>query len=48
MIFNVKNQDETIKVGASLGSLLNAGDVVLLDGDLSAGRQHLLKGLVKP
>ena len=38
MIFNVKNQDETIKVGASLGSLLNAGDVVLLDGDLSAGK----------
>ena len=38
MIFNVKNQDETIKVGASLGSLLNAGDVVLLNGDLGAGK----------
>ena len=47
MIFNVKNFEETIKVGYALGSLLNASDVVLLEGDLSAGKTTFTKGLAK-
>lgn len=45
MIFNVKNFEETIKVGYALGSLLNASDVVLLEGDLSAGKTTFTKGI---
>lgn len=45
MLFNVINQEQTIKVGQALGSLLNAGDVVLLEGDLSAGKTTFTKGI---
>ncbi len=45
MIFNVKNSEQTIKVGYALGSLLNASDVVLLEGDLSAGKTTFTKGI---
>ena len=36
--FKVNNQDETINVGEKLGNVLENGDVVLLEGDLSAGK----------
>ncbi len=45
MIFNVENSEQTIKVGYALGSLLNASDVVLLEGDLSAGKTTFTKGI---
>lgn len=45
MIYNVKNQDETILLASKLGSLLNAGDVILLEGDLSAGKTTFTKGI---
>lgn len=45
MIFNVENSEQTIKVGYALGNLLNASDVVLLEGDLSAGKTTFTKGI---
>lgn len=43
----IKEANETIELGFKLGSLLNVGDVVLLDGDLSAGKTTLTKGIGK-
>lgn len=39
------NEDETICVGESLGALLRGGDIILLDGDLGAGKTHFSKGV---
>lgn len=43
--FNVSNSIETQKVGFSLGKLLSSGDVILLEGDLSAGKTTFTKGI---
>lgn len=45
MIYNVKNQEETIHLASKLGSLLNAKDVILLEGNLSAGKTTFTKGI---
>lgn len=45
--FITKNQEETIAVGEKLGKLLKSGDVVLLTGDLSAGKTTFTKGIGK-
>ncbi len=45
--FKVNNQDETINVGEKLGNVLEKGDVVLLEGDLSAGKTTFTKGIGK-
>lgn len=36
---------ETIELGKKIGNLLNPGDVVLLTGDLSAGKTTITKGI---
>ena len=43
--FITNSNEETIKLGERLGSLLNKGDVVLLVGDLSGGKTTLTKGI---
>ena len=43
--FITNSNEETIKFGERLGSLLNKGDVVLLVGDLSGGKTTLTKGI---
>ncbi len=45
--FFTHSNEETIKLGEKLGSLLNKGDVVLLVGDLSGGKTTLTKGIGK-
>jgi len=45
--FITNSNEETIKIGQRLGSLLNKGDVVLLVGDLSGGKTTLTKGIGK-
>lgn len=45
--FISKNLDETLKLGARLATLLNNGDVVLLKGDLGAGKTTLTKGIAR-
>ena len=39
------NQEETIELGKKIGNVLNVGDVVLLIGDLSAGKTTITKGI---
>ena len=41
------NYEETIEYGYKLGLLLNSGDVVLLAGDLGAGKTTFTKGIGK-
>ena len=36
---------ETLQLGKSLGSSLIPGDIILLNGDLGAGKTHLTKGI---
>ena len=38
---------DTIRIGEILGQLLDMGDVVLLSGDLGAGKTWLTQGIVK-
>ena len=38
-------QDETIALGRALGRVLRAGDVLVLTGDLGAGKTQLTKGV---
>lgn len=38
---------ETIQLGKSLGEIAGPGDVILLDGDLGAGKTTLTKGIAR-
>ena len=40
-----KSANETISLGKKVGELVSPGDVVLLDGDLGAGKTTLTKGI---
>ena len=43
--FRTTSQDETIALGRRLGALLEPGDVLVLTGDLGAGKTQLTKGI---
>lgn len=43
--FYTKDALQTIELGKKIGELLNPGDVVLLTGDLSAGKTTITKGI---
>lgn len=47
MKINIKNAEETINLGEKIATSLQAGDVVLLDGELGAGKTTLTKGIAK-
>lgn len=47
MEFIVNSEEKTIELGKKLGSLLNKGDIVCIDGDLGTGKTHLTKGIAK-
>lgn len=42
-----KSADDTREVGAALASLARSGDVVLLSGDLAAGKTTFVKGFAR-
>lgn len=44
--FLSKSVHDTIHIGTCIGQLLQRGDVLLLAGDLGAGKTHLSKGIV--
>lgn len=39
--------DETIALGQTLAAALRPGDVLLLEGDLGAGKTHLVRGIAR-
>ncbi len=41
------SEQETIAVGEKIAGVLQKGDVVILNGDLGAGKTHFVKGLAK-
>lgn len=45
LTLNTASEAATITCGERLAPLLEAGDVVLLSGDLGAGKTHLTKGI---
>ena len=44
MQFSVSNAELTQKIAEKLAKALHAGDVILLDGDLGAGKTTFTKG----
>lgn len=47
MEFIVKDENMTLELGKKLGSLLNKGDIICLNGDLGTGKTHFAKGIAK-
>ena len=47
VVFNSKSPSETIRIGKTIGSSLQAGDVVALMGELGAGKTQFIKGLAQ-
>ena len=47
MKYSANTKNETIEVGKEVGKILKSGDVVLLHGDLGAGKTTLVKGIAK-
>lgn len=45
--FSLKTPKDTIKLGNALGSVLKAGDVICLNGDLGAGKTLLSKSIAE-
>lgn len=45
--FISKTETETLKLGETLATLLNLGDVILLTGDLGAGKTTITKGIAR-
>ncbi len=46
-VFVTHSEQETVELGIKMGKLLEAGDIVLLYGDLGAGKTVLTRGLVQ-
>ena len=45
--FFSKSADQTKRLGARLGTLLNTGDVICLSGDLGSGKTTFVQGLAR-
>ena len=45
MLFHTVSSEDTTAFGAAMGALLQPGDVVLLTGDLGAGKSVLARGI---
>ncbi len=44
-VFTTTSPDETLLIGEQLAQSLEPGDVLCLNGDLGAGKTHLVKGI---
>ena len=42
-----ENEEQTIAVGEKIAGVLQKGDVLVLKGDLGAGKTHFVKGIAK-
>ena len=46
MLFQTSSADETRSLGKRLGKVIQAGDIVLMFGDLGAGKTTLAQGII--
>ena len=47
LAFTTFSADDTVAVGEMLAAALRPGDILLLEGDLGAGKTHLVRGLAR-
>ena len=47
MIFKSKNVEQTYELAYKLSKYVKGGDIILLNGDLGAGKTTLVKGFAK-
>jgi len=47
MVYRTKTVEDTINFGKALGRLLNAGDILALQGTLAVGKTQLTKGIAQ-
>jgi tRNA threonylcarbamoyladenosine biosynthesis protein TsaE len=47
LAFTTVSADDTVALGEKLAAALRAGDTLLLEGDLGAGKTHLVRGLAR-
>ena len=47
MVYKSKNENDTYKIANRFAKQLNGGDIILLNGDLGAGKTTFVKGLGK-
>lgn len=45
--FTTASPDETLALGARIGALLTGGEIILLNGELGAGKTLLTRGIVQ-
>jgi tRNA threonylcarbamoyladenosine biosynthesis protein TsaE len=45
VVVQTRSTSETIRIGKRIGTLLKSGDIVVLVGELGAGKTQLIKGL---
>lgn len=46
-VFITRSADETFELGRRIGEMLQGGDIILLRGDLGAGKSVLARGLAR-
>jgi len=47
MIYTTKSQQETIDLGKTIAEQFQGGDIILLEGDLGAGKTTITKGIAE-
>ena len=47
MIYQTRSEAETLRFASALAGMLGAGDTVLLDGDLGAGKSVMARGIAR-
>jgi tRNA threonylcarbamoyladenosine biosynthesis protein TsaE len=47
MDFITKTVEDTIKLGNQIGTYVNPGDILCINGDLGTGKTHLVKGIAE-
>ncbi len=45
--FHTKSADETIRLGGTIGDVLESGNIVALQGPLGCGKTTIVKGIAK-
>lgn len=46
-VFTTTSPEETLALGERIGSLLDGGEIILLNGELGAGKTLLARGIVQ-